>query len=46
MTIANVQLKSYKPTLLEIETKCLLHFRPHSKYNGEFSFGWSGLVIP
>lgn len=40
MTIANVQFKSYTPTLLEIEPKCLVQFRPHSKYNGEFDFDW------
>jgi len=38
--MANVQFKSYTPTLLQIEPKCLVHFRPHSNYNGEFGFDW------
>ncbi|MGN8059997.1 hypothetical protein ACTJKN_27205 [Pedobacter sp. 22163] len=38
--MANVQFKSYAPTLLEIEPKCLVHFRPHGNYNGEFGFDW------
>lgn len=38
--MANVQFKAYTPTLIEIEPKCLVHFRPHSKYNGEFGFDW------
>lgn len=38
--MANVQFKEYTPTLIEIEPKCLVHFRPHSKYHGEFGFDW------
>lgn len=38
--MVNVQFKDYTPTLIEIEPKCLVHFRPHGNYNGEFGFDW------
>lgn len=38
--MVNVQFKSYSPTLIEMDPKCLVHFRPHSQYDGEYGFDW------
>lgn len=29
-----------KPAAGEIKAKCLVHFRPHNKWNGEYGFDW------